>query len=285
MRCVLSRFALPLLVASALASPARARPAYPWLVGDAARERLEERFAPPEGFTRVNVEEGSFGAWLRGLPLLPKGAKVRAYDGRELDAQAAAVVELDVGERDLQQCADSIIRLRAEYLFATSQQGRVAFHFTNGHLAPFSRWAKGERPRVGKDNRVRWDKRHKPDASHASLRAYLDAVYMWAGSASLAAYTPKAKRDALAPGDFFVLGGFPGHAVLVLDVATAKDGRKKVLLGQGFMPAQSFHVIARDDGEAWFDLDPKAEGVEVPSWREPFPWASLRRFADAPTAR
>ena len=256
----------------------RAAPTYPWLDERKQRDRLEDRFPAPLGFSRIDVAEGSFSAWLRGLPLSPAGEKVRAFDGREISARAAAVVALDVGARDLQQCADSIIRLRAEYLFSTSKLDGIAFHFTNGHLAPFSRWAKGERPRVDKQNRVRWEKRGEPSSSHESLRAYLDAVYQWAGTASLAAYTPKAKLQDLRPGDFFVLGGFPGHAVVVLDVAKAADGRRKVLLGQGFMPAQSFHVIAGDDG-AWFDIDEKARGIELPTWHKPFPWTSLRRFA------
>ncbi|EPX62317.1 hypothetical protein D187_008504 [Cystobacter fuscus DSM 2262] len=35
----------------------------------------------------------------------------------------------------------------------------------------------------------------------------------------------------------FVLGGSPGHTVMVLDVARDAEGRRVALLGQGFTPA------------------------------------------------
>jgi hypothetical protein len=256
---------LPLVLEVALLALPAAAPVYPWLDdGGAAHERLEDRFAPPHGFTRVRAAPDSWAAWLRRLPLLPAGSPVLAYDGRTLAAPAAAVVALDVGERDLQQCADSIIRLRAEYLFSRGRTDDIAFHFTNGDLARFPRWAAGWRPRLVGKTKVVWERKGKRGRGHAALRAYLNTVYLWAGTASLAKQTPRAPFADAAAGDFVVLGGFPGHAVLILDVAVAPDGRKKALLGQGFMPA-------------WFDL-PRDGGLKTPSWPAPFPGESLRRF-------
>ena len=45
--------------------------AYPWprsATSDGGT--VASRFQPPDGYARVAVAEGSFGAWLRGLPLL-----------------------------------------------------------------------------------------------------------------------------------------------------------------------------------------------------------------------
>src|SRR6476659_4017926 len=100
---------------------------YAWL-GHPPGETIEARFAPPPGATRVAVAAGSFGAWLRGLPLLAPGAPVHLFDGSIKPRQDvhAAVVDLDVGARDLQQCADAVMRLRAEFAYANARP--IAFH-------------------------------------------------------------------------------------------------------------------------------------------------------------
>jgi hypothetical protein len=51
-----------------------------------------------------------------------------------------------------------------------------------------------------------------------------------------------------------------------------------VLLGQSYMPAQSYHVLRPSAGEVWFAIDPAAEGVQTPFWPAPFPWAAIRRL-------
>jgi hypothetical protein len=91
---------------------------------------------------------------------------------------------------------------------------------------------------------------------------------------SISAEAKRPSRAEVRPGDFFVLGGSPGHAVLVLDVAQDAAGRRVGLLGQGFIPAQDFHVLAGRDGP-WFPLD--GNEVATPFWA-PFPWTALRRF-------
>ena len=95
-----------LAAAVVLASPAALAetPFYPWLNGrSAGRDTIASRFAPPAGFERVPVRPGAFGHWLRHLPLKPKGTKVYLHDGRLKANQSvhAAVVDLDVGRRDL----------------------------------------------------------------------------------------------------------------------------------------------------------------------------------------
>ena len=102
----------------------------------------------PTGAVRVDLPVDSFGAWLRYLPLKAAGEPVFFYDGRLKPNQSVheAVVDIDVGNRNLQQCADSIIRLRAEYLYSRKALNQIAFHYTTGHLIPFSKWSKGLRP-------------------------------------------------------------------------------------------------------------------------------------------
>jgi len=250
---------------------------YPWLSAKTPIRPLVDAFPPPEGFARVDVEEGSFGAWLRGLPLRPAGTPVRDFAGDEIragnDPSVAAVAELDVGNANLQQCADSIIRLHAEWRWATGKQDEIAYRFTSGDKAVWKRYAAGERARVS-GSRVKWVPGWTADSSRAAFRSYLDLVFTYAGTLSLAAERSRPSRDELRPGDFFVLGGSPGHAVLVLDVAANAEGQRVALLGQGFIPAQDFHVLAMA-GSAWFTLS--GDTVATPFW-SPFPWSSLRRL-------
>lgn len=254
------------------------RARYSWLSADRSIRPLAEAIPPPSGYTRVAVEAGSFGAWLRGLPLRPAGAPVRDFRGNDIlagDASAlAAVAELDVGPADLQQCADSIIRLHAEWLWSRGQKERITYRFTSGHQASWTRYAAGERARVS-GSKVTWVKAGQADGSRASFRAYLDLVFTYAGTLSLAAEAQRPRREDVRPGDFFVLGGSPGHAVLVLDVARNASGARVALLGQGFTPAQDFHVLSPGKDGPWFPLD--AHEVATPFWK-PFPWSSLRRW-------
>jgi len=252
---------------------------YTWLSADARVRPLEEAFPPPEGYTRVPVERGSFGAWLRGLPLRPEGTPVLSHRGGEIlagdDRRLAAVAELDVGTANLQQCADSVIRLHAEWLWASNQRERIAYRFASGHEASWAKYAAGDRARVS-GAKVEWVRSGAADASRPAFRAYLDLVFTYAGTVSLAPLKGRPGQGDVRPGDFFVLGGSPGHAVLVLDVAANAEGHRVALVGQGFMPAQDFHVLARANGDgAWFPLD--GDTVATPFWK-PFPWSSLRRF-------
>lgn len=69
----------------------------------------------PAGYHRLAGGEGSFGAWLRAVPL-KKGTTVYLYNGRPKENQDAqfAVLDISVGHEDLQQCADAVMRLRAQ---------------------------------------------------------------------------------------------------------------------------------------------------------------------------
>lgn len=259
--------------------PSRAELArYPWLTKDKAVRPLVDAIAPPSGYTRVEVAPDSFGAWLRGLPLRPEGSPVLAYTGDEVlagdDSRLAAVAELDAGTKDLQQCADSIIRLHAEWLWASGQKERIAYRFTSGDLAEWRRYAAGARARIS-GRKVTWVSSAAADGSRAAFRSYLSLVFTYAGTLSLQELKQRPAREAVRPGDFFVLGGSPGHAVLVLDVARNAEGRQVALLGQGFIPAQDFQVLSPGRGGPWFPLD--GETVATPFWK-PFPWSALRRF-------
>jgi hypothetical protein len=234
-----------------------------------ASNRLEDRIPPPAGFTRVALEEGSFGAWLRKLPLKPGRPPVLLFDGREKGNQRAhfAVVDISVGDRDLQQCADAVMRLRAEWLFEEERLDEIGFDFTSGERVDFLRWSQGWRPKV-ENRQVTWARGGRPGATHDDLLAYLTRVYIYAGSASLARELDPIPADELRAGDLFIRGGFPGHAVLVVDLARDAEGRTVFLLVQSYMPAQEIQVLINPTDRTlspWYALDFGAE-LRTPEW-------------------
>jgi hypothetical protein len=252
--------------------------AVPWEAGPVDGS-VASRIAPPEGFTRRSAAPGTFAAWLRALPLRPGRPEVRLFDGRRKGNQEAhfAVLAIDVGRRDLQQCADAAIRLRAEYLLSAGRERDLCFRFTSGDAAEWTRWKAGARPKVGRE--VTWeDDAARADNSYAGFRRWLDTVFTYAGTASLARDLPRVSWREVEAGDVFVEGGFPGHAVIVVDVAE-REGERRALLAQSFMPAQDLHLLRRpaEAGDPWFPIDGKGSLV-TPEWT--FAWSELRRFPD-----
>lgn len=164
--------------ALAVAVPQAQQPSYPWMPQYSPAESLAARIPPPAGFQREPVSSGSFAEWLRNLPLKKGRPAVRLYDGRLKANQTAhaAVVDIDTGSKDLQQCADAVIRLRAEYLYSQRDIQGLHFKFTSGDAVRFSRWSEGFRPLV-RGNRVSWEKSASPDASYQSFRSYPNTVF------------------------------------------------------------------------------------------------------------
>lgn len=242
---------------------------------------IEERFLVPEGFKRIEYPADSFGAYLRKLPLKPHGSPVRYYNGgikkREVHE---AVIDLDIGNRDLQQCADAAIRLRAEYLYSQGLFAKIHFNFTNGFRADYAKWAEGNRIKV-EGNEARWVKQAEGSNDYASFRKYLDLVFAYAGTLSLSQETKPVLPGELETGDVFLQGGSPGHCVIVVDMAeNTVTGDKIFLLAQSYMPAQDIHVLKNpehDAGDPWYELD-FGERLRTPEWE--FSEEHIKRFAE-----
>lgn len=244
-----------------------------------AGKTVEARFPAPEGFVRLPADPTSFAAFLRRLSLYPEGRDVHLFDGRLKNWQDlhCAVLDLDVGKRDLQQCADAVIRLRAEYLYAQRRYADIHFNFTNGFRAEYARWRRGDRIRVN-GNRASWIPGNAPSESYSAFRQYLDQVFMYAGTASLARELVRVTPEKLQPGDVWIRGGHPGHAVIVLDVVEKPEtGERRFLLAQSYMPAQDIHVLRNPAGASpWYTVPGATEALQTPEWV--FDRDELRRF-------
>ncbi|MBX7154499.1 MAG: DUF4846 domain-containing protein [Bacteriodetes bacterium] len=233
----------------------------------------------PKGFERVTCAGGSFGEWLRALKL-KKSNVVYLYNGQLKGNQFSqfAVVDIDVGKQDLQQCADACMRLRAEYLFATNQKEKIRFRFTNGTDATFVDWMNGKRPHI-KGNSVRWTKDTKPNDSYAALREYLIPVFRFCGTASLEKELPTVSVHDIQIGDIVIKGGFPGHAIMAVDMCRNAQGKTMMMLVQSYMPAQDIHVLRNPENPTspWYEV--RNESVlETPEWTFTDFTHQIRRF-------
>jgi len=243
---------------------------------------IQNGISTPEGFIREDLKGNAFAEWLRNLPLRENETKVYLYDGREKPNQRAhhSVVQIDIGARNLQQCADAIIRLRAEFLFATTDPQTIAFNFTNGDTCRFSDWSKGLRPKIT-GSKVEWVQTGKKGSSYALFRNYLNMVFAYAGTYSLSKEMQEVDMKDLQVGHVFIQGGFPGHAMLVVDSAISKEtGQRIFLLAQSFMPAQDIHIVRNPhDGDLspWFALKTDVP-IVTPEWV--FQPSDLKAFVD-----
>jgi len=191
----------------------------------------------PTGYKRVADDPGSFTGYLRNIRLKEQ-TTVHLYNGLPKQNQTAqyAVLNISVGNIDLQQCADAVIRLRAEYLFAQDQFDQILFYDNDKTAYRFS-------SPYTRDN----------------FNKYLNRVFGMCGSASLAKQLkPVGNFQDLKPGDVIIRGGFPGHAVMVMDVAVHASGKKIYLLAQSYMPAQDIHVLVNPmntDLSPWYEVN------------------------------
>lgn len=227
----------------------------------------------PDGYVRDNVEDNSFGEYLRNLPLKPEGTKVMTYSGYESGwtAYAYGVIDMEIGDEDLQQCADAVIRLRAEYLYQQKRYADIHFNFTNGFECNYRTYACGGRVNVKEGKYTNWyQAKQESDYSYKTFREYLDLVFMYAGTYSLSKELKKADIHAIEVGDIFMQGGFPGHAMIVVDMAIDPEtGDRAILVAQSYMPAQDIHVISATNSNPWFFMKDfiKADDIYLRSWR------------------
>ena len=203
----------------------------------------------PDGYSRAMVDSSSFGFYLRHLPLKPEGTPVRYYSGEVsgLNELAYAVIDsIDTGKEDIQQCADAVIRLRAEWLYKHKCYDDIAFHFTNGWLCDYKHWAEGNRVSV-KGNHTSWYQAKARDYSYPTFRKYLDIIFYYAGTLSLSKELKPVRLQDMQIGDVFIIGGSPGHAIIVIDMAENPETKDKCfVVAESYMPAQDIHILKNE---------------------------------------
>lgn len=240
---------------------------------------IATRFLPPTGY-KMSVEKESFASYLQNLPLKPHGAKVLYYNGKEKPNRDVyiGVVDMDIGSRDLQQCADAIMRLRGEYLYHSGQENKIHFNFTNGFTFSYSKWKDGYGVKV-EGNKCSYIKNREASNSYENFRAYMNMVFAYAGTLSLEQELKAVAYEEMKVGHVFIQGGSPGHAVIVVNMAVDDQGNKVYMLAQSYMPAQETQILLNPGKKQspWYDLK-EVSDIITPEWT--FKSKDLKAFVE-----
>ncbi len=237
---------------------------------------IRERFLVPDGYVRVSPEEGSFAEYLQNLPLKPYGKSPRYWNGRiNRNAAKAGVFDQTIPAADLQQCADSCIRLWAEYLYEKQEWDHIGFHFASGFYCDYASWIAGKRVQLVDGQAVWTTGGQSGDTSYETFLRYLDKIYEYANTASLQQETAAVSAEQLSIGDMFVITAAQqntryGHAVIVVDLCVNPDsGERLYLIAEGTTPASENYILQNATGEYggfWISLDGSGN-LETAGWR------------------
>ena len=207
----------------------------------------------PEGYKRMITSSHSFADYLQNLPLR-KDKTVYLYNKQPKPNQSLhyAVIDISTGERDLQQCADAIMRLRAEYFFEKKQYDSIRF-------------PKGDRTYYQYATYTTGDKNNRQSFLH-----FMEQVFINCGTYTLEQQLkPVLHFEDLQIGDVFIKAGAPGHAEIVADMAVNDvTGKKIYLLAEGYMPAQDIHILLNPVNPTlgpWYEVNGQKEVVTA-SW-------------------
>ena len=222
---------------------------------------VASRFKLPEGYHRMETEEGTFEYFLQHFELYRWDYCATDCYGNDIKA-TCGVLKLDLIGENLQQCADACIRLRAEWL---RSKGRpMVFHT------------------------VQNKERRFVNGSEKEFRNYLKDVFSYCNTVSLEKYdTHSVTFEEARIGDIVIEGGFPGHCVIIMDIAISDtDSTKKAFIfAESYMPAREMTILPswQEIGKfisykhnPWFKLE-KGESFNA-DWL--FDTSMIRRFND-----
>ena len=239
---------------------------------------IETRYNVPAGYKRVAIEKGSFGYFLRNQKLKPYGEKALYYNGQAKRSEGIydSVIDVEIGDRDLHQCADAIMLIRAEYFYQKKEYDKINFNFVSGFNAQYSKWMQGYR--INPNGKGSYYKKASPSNTYKDFRSFMNIVFGYAGTLSMEKEMKPQSLENMKIGDVFIMGGSPGHAVIIVDMAENDKGEKIFMLAQSYMPAQQTQILinpADRNMGVWYSLKGKTV-LETSEWR--FPLEKLRKF-------
>ena len=234
----------------------------------------------PKGFSYVDARDSLYAAWLLDLKF-KKSRSVYLYNGQLKSDQFVhyRVLDIDIGKKDLLQCADAAIKLKADFLFEKNRYSEITFFATSGDKISFQDWLRGTRWKEQGGKLIAYITTRNTNNIKNEYNAFLQLVFSYCGTYSLSKQLRQVDNiNSIQPGDIFIQGGFPGHAVTVMAVAKNDEGKKIFLLSQGYMPAQDIHILknyADPDLSPWYNTS-NIDPLFTPQWK--FERGALKRW-------
>ena len=234
----------------------------------------------PPGYNYVDDGDSAYARWLRNLKI-KKSRSVYLFNGSLKDNQDAqhCVLDIDIGKKDLMQCADVAMKLRADFLLENDRYGEIKFITTSGDEISFRKWLNGIRWKQQGNKLVSYTVNKSSGDIKKEYSLFMELAFSYCGTYSLSKQLSHVNDvGSIQPGDLFIQGGFPGHAVTVMVVAKNGTGKKIFLLSQGYMPAQDIHILKNYSSRElspWYSLS-EIYPLYTPQWQ--FEGGSLKRW-------
>ena len=247
-------------------------------LGSIGQNTIETKYTPPEGYERTYND--AYSKFLREFPLKENNI-VKYYDGGEKynDNIWDAVFDYDIGKKDLHQCADAVLYMRAKYLYTNGLKDNLNYTFLSGYKANYLDFithyylVKGSKVSLALRNNTLVD-------NIETFNKWIEKIWMWSNTESIDKYDSfYVEIKDIRPGDFFIESnpGSIGHAINVVDVAVNKTNNNKIfMLSQSYMPAQETQILINPkNGSVWYSLD-EFRDLVTPEWS--FTVTQLKRF-------
>ena len=197
-------------------------------------QTIESYFEIPKDYKRII--QSDYHDWIISREINTKD-KVKYFDGKTIDGLGTdykAKFVYDIGKRNLHQCADAVIYNNARYFFDTKQYKKISYTFSH-------------------NTRVYSYVKEFNVFNEKTFKKYITMVWGYCGTWSLQEYdTIEVDIKEMQVGDMFLIGGFPGHTMSIVDIIENSEGNKKFMLAQSFMPAQEQHILLNIN-DVWFD--------------------------------
>jgi hypothetical protein len=206
--------------------------------GLAQQSTIRNSIPVPDGYRRATYPGGSFSHYIQNLDLKDQPI-IRDYQGKTIASAFYDVWEVVqmplLFQSDLEQCADFAMRFWAEYHKALGKLDQLYLFDYNGKKKLFR-------------------------LSGKPYAEFLKWAFANTNSHSLKRGCKEVAADQVVPGDLLVQNerGGIGHVSVILDTCQSKEGKRLLLIGYSFMPAQEFHIErsrAQYGIEGWFTLE------------------------------
>ena len=140
----------------------------------------------PPGFDYVAEGDTAYSNWLLDLRL-KKNKTVYLYNGKLKSNQDAqyGVLDIDIGKKDLVQCADAAMKLKADYLFEKHLYDQIKFLTTSGNEISFENWRRGMRWKVQGAKLVSYNINKEGINKENEYASFMEFVFSYCGSYSL----------------------------------------------------------------------------------------------------